>query len=248
MSTTVRILLASVAQAQPAPYPVPLLQISLIVPLIVIVGVAVIVLVRRHAKKQTDAFQAVAGARSLVYTRALTVVDGLLPALHGTGKQKYQHVMTGEIDGRPVAVGQHYYMVHTGKTVVAVHHAVACVGIGPGWPALRIEPSNVLTRAMESVGLLSDVELEREAFNRKFRLLCEDETFAVALLSGEAQDYLLDRAPTASWRIGAGRMALVRRTTLKPAHVGTMLDTLSGLLALIPRELESYGEESRAGA
>ncbi len=200
-----------------------------------------------RSRRTREAFDAFARRHGMRYAANLAARDGLLPRIHGAGTQRYQHVMTGVVDGREVAIGQHYYLVHTGNAVMAVKHAVAAAGIGPRWPRVRIEPSTFLSRAIDSVGMSARIELEHAGFNGAFRLTSDDETFAVMLLSDEAHEYLVRQAPGYEWRIGAGRVAALRKGGLTPERAEELLRTLRGFLALIPEVLATYGEEEARG-
>lgn len=222
--------------------------VGLVVALAALILAATMFLLVVRSRRTREGFDAFARRHGLRYAANLAVGHGLLPQIHGRGTQRYQHVMTGVVDGREVAIGQHYYLVHTGNAMIPVKHAVAAAGIGERWPQVRIAPSTLLSRAIDSVGLSARIDLEHAGFNGTFRLTSEDETFAVMLLSDEAQEYLTRQAPEYEWRIGGGRVAALRSGGLTPERAEELLETVRGFLALIPEVLGAYGEEGRGDA
>ncbi len=73
------------------------------------------------------------------------------------------------------------------------YHRFTCglVTIPAACPRLRIGHENFVTRFGDHLGL-RDVELEYDDFNRRFRVKCDDQTFAFSLLDGKMMQWLLD--------------------------------------------------------
>ena len=58
-------------------------------------------------------------------------------------------------------------------------HTCAVARVEAACAPLSIDEETILSRATASLGF-RDVEVESEAFNRRFRLMCQDERFAFA--------------------------------------------------------------------
>ncbi len=152
----------------------------------------------------------------------------------------------GRVQGRDVRLVEHAYIIHTGKSSTAiVNVCVAAVG-GSSWPLLTLTAESVLDRLGEKLGLGADVKLEDGAFNNRWRIRCDDEGFALAVLGPEVQKAIgggPSGVGTREWWCFGGPDGLVcigRRGRVDAAAVAAMLGRLGDVLAAMP-------EEARAG-
>ena len=149
-----------------------------------------------------------------------------------------KHVMTGELDGRPLIGFEASYWVFAGQVTVQVAHVVYATE-APQWPVTRISPRNFWGRLRLRLGMSRDLMLDDPEFNRRFRVTTHEEDFTIALLGPEMQQFMLGKK-TARWRIGHGRVCLVYSGTLKSARLEASLARLQAFWSHVPPELESW--------
>jgi hypothetical protein len=169
---------------------------------------------------------------------------GDLSALSG-GAAKLEWVARGQIEGVEVELLEHRYRVSTGKSSHTICHTLACVPCPASWPSLSMTRETFLHRWFEGLGL-RDLRLEDEAFNRRWRLKCDDEGFAIAALSPGLQAWLAQADKNESWFILRGRLCVLRRDG---SELGALIEQGSRpvqFLAQLPRELENWSGPSKA--
>lgn len=158
-----------------------------------------------------------------------------LPALKG-GPKRVNWAAAGTIEGRDVFAIEHKYVVSTGQvTAVIVHTAVAC-RCPAFWPAIELKPETFFHRLADRLGA-SDVKLESERFNRRWRVQTSDPDLALAILTPEAQSMLETAPRPETWHIGDGWIRVVRRAPVKPEELPAYLRRPLDLLALAPPEM-----------
>ncbi len=158
-----------------------------------------------------------------------------LPMLKG-GPKRVAWAATGSVDGHDVFAIEHMYVVSTGQvTAVITHTAVAC-RCPSFWPSIELKPETVFHRLADRLGG-SDVELESERFNRRWRVKTGDPDLALAILTPDAQSMLAEAPKVETWSIGDGWICVVRRATIKPDDLAGFLRRPVDLLALVPPEM-----------
>lgn len=158
-----------------------------------------------------------------------------LPALKG-GPKRVSWVATGAVEKRDVFAIEHKYVVSTGQvTAVITHTAVAC-RCPAFWPSIELKPETIFHRLADRLGA-SDLELESERFNRRWRVATDDPDLALAILTPEAQSMLETAPRPETWHIGNGWIRVVRRSAIKPEELPAYVRRPVDLLALVPPEM-----------
>lgn len=149
--------------------------------------------------------------------------------------------------GREICIVQHAYTVSTGKSQHTVYHAMAAVPCPPAWPELRLKPEHFLHKLADWIGH-TDIKVESETFNQRWRVTGRDPEFATVLLTPQIQARLTDW-PKGYWAaIGQGAIVVALNARLKPAQIPTIIGLAAELAEMIPPELDVWGiDEVRAG-
>lgn len=161
---------------------------------------------------------------------------GELPELPRNATVK--HVMTGDLDGRPITVFESSYMIYTGQTMMQVAYTVYAVD-APDWPSTHITRRNWFGRMALKLGRQPGLLLENAQFNSRFKVRTENYDFAIALLSPEMQTFMLQKM-NVRWRINDGRVCLCYSGTLKPQRMPASLERMRQFWSLVPDELEAW--------
>ena len=161
---------------------------------------------------------------------------GELPELPRNATVK--HVMTGDLDGRPITVFESSYMMYTGQTMMQVAYTVYAVD-APNWPSTHITSRNWFGRIALKLGRQPGLLLDNPQFNSRFKVRTENDDFAIALLSPEMQAFMLQKM-NVRWRITDSRVCLCYSGTLKPQRLTASLERMRQFWALVPDELEAW--------
>jgi hypothetical protein len=161
-----------------------------------------------------------------------------LPGIRSSAKVR--HVLRGPRGGRTVLGFESVYVVYTGQVNVPVAHTVYAADI-PIWPTVTITPRTWMGRLARRLGRQSGLELDEPRFNRRFRVRCPDEDFALTLLAPELQHFLLEKTGV-SWHLGHGRACLVYSGAMRADRIEASLDRLERFLGLVPDELHAWHE------
>lgn len=152
------------------------------------------------------------------------------------GAKGIQWIGRGIVEGREVVAVQHQYTVSTGQsTQHVVHYCVAC-RCPPGWPMVELKGQHLLHKIADALGA-SDIRLENEAFNKRWRVSAESEDQAILVLTPEVQAMLADAPSGDSWAIGRGWVRLSGRKLSKPEQLREGLGRPGRLLGGMPPEL-----------
>lgn len=139
-----------------------------------------------------------------------------------------------------VSLLEHYYTTGSGKSTQHHYHTIAAIPCPPTWPALSVEPAGLFAKLAEFFGS-RDIKVEDEAFNKRFRVMADQEDFALVVLTPEAQRWFMTLPDALGVRIGAGAIAVFKRRTMKPEELAALAELPARLAALIPPELDAYG-------
>jgi hypothetical protein len=117
---------------------------------------------------------------------------------------KAVNVVTGTASGHPFTAFDYSYETHTsnprgGRTTTTHQFAVCAVPMPAPLGSVEVVPENPLTRAAGAVGLMRDIKLESEEFNRRFRVAATNPKLASDLLTPRTMEFLLS-APALAWR------------------------------------------------
>ncbi|MFG0253239.1 MAG: hypothetical protein ACF8NJ_10235 [Phycisphaerales bacterium JB038] len=166
---------------------------------------------------------------------------GSLKKLSG-GVKNITRAWSGEWEGRPVECVQHRYVVSTGQTTAVIQHRLAALPVPTIWPDLQLGEENIFTRIGSAIAG-EDLQLEDEAFNKRWRIRTKDEAFTILLLSPELQQHLRQAPRGQQWFIIDGRLILMESGEYRPDDPPRMLKLLLEFHALIPSELEYWQPE-----
>jgi hypothetical protein len=115
-------------------------------------------------------------------------------------------------------------------------YTCATVTLPFGCPRLEVVPRDGLGDAAD--GDASDVELELESFNRRFRVRSVDRRFAVAFCDQRMMRALLGLPPGVTVAVNEDRM-LLRASILPPAEVLLLLEAARAMRRAVPQVVAS---------
>lgn len=226
------------------------IEAVLIVASIVGIIVAVIVMAIRHEQARRKALTALLGERRFqVFEKptreqkadAFGPFDSLGDMRNGSKGLRW---FASQPRGRgELRIVEHSYTVSTGKSSHAVVNTCVAV-IGPrgggaaAWPLLRLAGESMFDRLGDKLGGKTDVKLDDEVFNRRWRVRCEDDGFAIAVLSPEVQA-LLAQADSDEWWALGGTWNLIcvgRRSPADAKALEAMLARVEAVIAAMPAE------------
>jgi hypothetical protein len=121
--------------------------------------------------------------------------DALLRPPLAKGADVYD-VVSGEVDG--VSFTAFSYGVRIGPGRPPVYRVIA-IRLPAAVPRIAVGPERLLRPVAPMIGL-PDVDIESEAFNRRFKVLSADRRFAVALLTPRTVELMMTSEPFC-WRI-----------------------------------------------
>lgn len=152
------------------------------------------------------------------------------------GARGIEWIARGEIDGREVVAILHQYVIHTGQSAQQIMHVCIACRCPESWPMVELRGEHVFHRIAEALGS-TDIRLESEAFNRRWRISTESEDQAILVLTPEAQAMLSDAAKGEAWSIGRGWVRMSGRALVKPEQLAAGLGRPGRLLDAVPPEL-----------
>lgn len=168
-----------------------------------------------------------------------TLVDRFDGEPFGKGdRRRARNVLTGQESGRHFTAFDYSYDTHStnskGHRTTTTHRFGVCVVPLPV-PLGRVEvlPEDVFTTMAGAVGLMADLDLESEDFNRRFRVRATDAKLASDVLTPRTMHYLLSADPEA-WRIEGAQLVSWHPGRLDPAEVVRTCAVLDRVLDGIP--------------
>jgi hypothetical protein len=113
----------------------------------------------------------------------------------------------------------------------------AVAEIDASCPRIVIGPATLSSRLGEIVGA-TEIRLEAEAFNERFRVECEDRKFATTLMDQRMMVWLLASPAGVAFELREDRMLCVSER-LSPASIPMLLEAVRGFHDRIPRVVAS---------
>lgn len=162
--------------------------------------------------------------------------EGITALRHGGKGLRWHAVLKDRT--RHIEVIEHSYTISSGKnSSTIVHLCIAMVG-GAAWPMLTLTPEGIADRLGELLGGKADIKLENERFNKAWRVRCDDDAFALAILSPEVQQVLAESVRGESWSFGGptGLIWTARTVSAQEKTVREMFERLEAVVAAIPPE------------
>ncbi|MBW3618994.1 MAG: hypothetical protein KY461_02005 [Actinobacteria bacterium] len=154
---------------------------------------------QHHQKaKRREALFALAKRYGLTYTRVDAIGVGSLPFrfLRRGDDRGVENVITGTLDGRPVALFDLWVMHETrdskGHRSRRYEHFTCGTAIvdDAWWPGMTLKPESALTRIGGAVGM-RDLQFESDDFNRSWHVTCRDQRLAYAFVDARMMQWLL---------------------------------------------------------
>lgn len=151
-----------------------------------------------------------------------------------TGAAGVRWAATGDVAGKPVLLCEHAYSVGSGKNRRTYVHTVAAVRVPAEWPRVELGPEGVLQRIGKRVLGARDMDLEDEAFNRRWVVKTLHPDVALALLPREVQVWLTAAPPQERWWIGSGVLCCMVPRPLRGEAVVALAERPGEWLRLLP--------------
>ena len=175
----------------------PLLLLAVAVAVVGVVGY----LAYRADQKRRALLQGFAASNGWTYTAADdSWCDRIVGAPFGEGDHRQaRNVLTGLHAGTPMAAFDYSFQTHStdskGNRETTTHRYAVCVlQLKAPLPGLELSPESALTRFAGAVGF-TDIQLESEDFNRRYRVKARDPKFAYDVLHPRTMEALLSRPP-----------------------------------------------------
>ena len=152
--------------------------------------------------------------------------------------QRARTVLTGTEVGRAFTAFEYSYQTHTtsskGTRSTTTHRWTVCVMPMPGWlGTVQVVPESVVDRFTGAVGLTTDIDLESEAFNRRFRVSAGSAKLASDILPPRTMEYLVAVGAEA-WRTSGCDLIGFAQGRLDPAEVVRTCAVLDRVLDGVP--------------
>lgn len=153
-------------------------------------------------------------------------------------RRRARNVLTGEESGRPFTAFDYSYETHStdskGNRTTSTHrYGVVVVPLPGALGTVEVTPEGMFSRAAGAVGLVSDIDLESEEFNRRFRVRASDRKLASDVLPPRTMHFLVSVRPEA-WRVQDRHILSWHDGRLDPAEVVRTCAVLSRVVDGIP--------------
>lgn len=152
--------------------------------------------------------------------------------------RRARNVLTGTEAGRPFTAFDYSFQTHStdskGNRSTTTHHWSVVVVPMPTWlGTVQVVPESVLDRVAGAVGLVQDLDLESEAFNRRFRVSASSPKLASDILTPRTMEYLLAMDAEA-WRVCGSDLVGFAQGSLDPAEVVRTCAVLGRVIDGVP--------------
>jgi len=226
--------------------------VKLLVAFVLVIAGVAFVRVRRQRRAERDRSIAIL-AESLHLTYSpLDLFDDIWQPFHffGLGTTRgIENVLAGTVDDVEVRAFDYWYEQQDEGSFEVVEGRLrftcGVVAVPASCPKLAVQPRTMTDDLIGLVG--ADVlPLELEEFNRRFRVRCEDERFAIPFLEQRMMEALLRMPVPAAMAVTEDRVLLVAHQ-LPVEHVALFLRAVASMRHAFPRSLPSL-YPLRAGA
>ncbi|MGD9789301.1 MAG: hypothetical protein AB7Q00_06525 [Phycisphaerales bacterium] len=148
----------------------------------------------------------------------------------------------------------HLYSTGSGKNRQVHIHTIAWLEAPRAWPILSVYGEHFMHRLADKFGLTErfgkkDLQLDDAEFNKRYRVNCDDEDFALLALTPEAQRWCMNLPKDKGQLrvdVGQGAICVTIRRTPKPAELEDFARRVVEIRDLIPPELASFTPTSSA--
>jgi hypothetical protein len=219
-----------------------------ILPILLVFGFALVaglVVYLSYAAKQRRKAGFVQMARQLGLTYSAVDGFGLLGYpftlfQRGDGRG-VENVVYGDWQETHVIAFDYWYYDETsdGKTTSRTYYRFDCVLLPIGADCVRVQigPETILSKV---AGALSfhDQQFESEAFNKAFRVSCDDARFANALIDARMMEWLLAHGIGYTFE-AVGDRVLVAGPKIDPVALTSLLGVARGFVQRVPKVVSS---------
>lgn len=218
-----------------------MLRLGPLLPVLLVAGgIAVVAVGFVLERKRRDRLLQFAVNRGWSYTgEDPSLVDRWPGEPFGRGDhRRARDVLTGTESGRPFTAFEYSYQTHSsdskGNRSTTTHRWTVVVVPMPGWlGTVQVAPESVLDRVAGAVGLVQDIELESEDFNRRFRVSASSPRLASDILTPRTMQYLLS-VDAEAWRTCGSDLVGFAQGRLDPAEVVRTAAVLGRVLDGVP--------------
>ena len=149
-------------------------------------------------------------------------------------------MLRGKEAGRDFVAFDYSYETHTnsskGRSTTTHRFAVCVVPVPVPLGVVEVRPEGLVSRAADAMGVSSDLELESEDFNRRYRVRARNAKLASDVLPPRTMEYLVaqprDQVP--AFRLSGAHLVTWRSGRLDPAEVVTTCAVVDRVLDGIP--------------
>ena len=152
-------------------------------------------------------------------------------------KRRASNVLIGQEAGRAFVAFDYTYVTHRrtkkGRRSTTHRYGVCVVPMRGFLPTVQVEPENAFHKVAGAVGLLTDIDLESEVFNRMFRVSATSAKLASDILTPRTMEYLIAAEPEA-WRTCGTDLVSWAEGRLDPVEVVRTCGVLDRVEQSIP--------------
>lgn len=152
------------------------------------------------------------------------------------------------LDGLPLSMIEHSYTTGSGKSRSTHYTTIVAVRCPRAWSLMTVTREHLFTKIGKALGM-KDLDLENPEFNKRWRVVTEDENFALAALSTSVQEMLAHSSigdMGEEWRFGGGLFAVCVSRRLSPDKIGVLLRRMQAFVAAMEPEMREQIAGSRA--
>ena len=149
-------------------------------------------------------------------------------------------MLRGKEAGRDFVAFDYSYETHTnsskGRSTTTHRFAVCVVPLPVPLGVVEVRPEGLVSRAADAMGVSSDLELESEDFNRRYRVRARNAKLASDVLPPRTMEYLVaqPRDMVPAFRLSGAHLVTWRSGRLDPAEVVTTCAVVDRVLDGIP--------------
>lgn len=201
--------------------------------LAIIIAVAILgtwrALVSRQ--KRRDRISRFAASRGLAYEQrndAWTRMDWGSPFGEGSSR-KASNVLTGQLKGRPVVTFDYQFTTGSGDDQTTHNYVITATQIPRAFPKLVVDLEGASGRLARRLGF-KDIELESAAFNKQYKIKCDNRKFAYDVLHPRFMEWML-QTNSAGFTIAGPYVVIARSGALAEssvdddfAYISTVID------------------------
>lgn len=194
----------------------------------------------QRAQKRREALFVFATTRGWSFAvQDQTLVDRWIGEPFWQGdRRRATNVVRGEVGGRGLIAFDYAYDSTTrtsnGVEKRTTHrYAVVVVSMPDYLPTLQVTPESALHRLGDATGVMNDIELESEDFNRRFRVSAYDPKFASDVLHPRTMEMLVAR-PAFAFRLQGTDAIAWTPGALAPLDIIARSATLDAVLDGVP--------------